>query len=122
MDGGNTAKNISSHGSPGFMRGTGCLLNLAMTQEGFQFSSLILTGQMTRGEALEKLKGPAYDPETIEDDFRYIAAKLDITEDELRSYLHDSNKSYKDYKNREWMFVLGARILKSLGIERAIKR
>lgn len=87
-----------------------------------QFSSLILTGQMTREEALEKLKTPAYDPETIEDDFRYIAAKLNITEDELRSYLHAPNKNYKDYKNREWMFVLGARILKALGIERAIKR
>jgi len=87
-----------------------------------QFSSLILTGQMTREEALEKLKAPAYDPETIEDDFRYVAAKLNISEEELRSYLNAPNKSYKDYKNQEWMFVLGARVFNILGIERAIKR
>ena len=87
-----------------------------------QFSSLILTGQMNRDEALEALKYPAYDLDTIEDDFRYIAAKLNITEDELRSYLRAPNKSYMDYKNREWMFVLGAKILRALKIERAIKR
>jgi hypothetical protein len=34
-----------------------------------QYSSLILTGQMTREEALEKLKTPAYDPETIAEEF-----------------------------------------------------
>ena len=87
-----------------------------------QYSSLILTGQMTREEALERLKEPAYDPETIHDEFKYIAAKLDITEDELRSYLNAPNKSYKDYKNQEGLFILGARILQAIGVERSIKR
>ena len=41
---------------------------------------------MTREEALEKLKKPAYDPETIDDEFNYIATKLGITPDELRKY------------------------------------
>ena len=48
-----------------------------------QFSSLILTKQMTRAEALEKLKSPAYDPETIHKDFEYVATKLDISVKEL---------------------------------------
>jgi len=87
-----------------------------------QFSSLILTGQMTREEAIERLKTPAYDPETMEDDFRYVARKLGISEEELLSYLNAPNKSYKDYKNQAWMFVLGAKVLNILGIERAIKR
>jgi N-acetyl sugar amidotransferase len=87
-----------------------------------QYSSLILTGQMTRVEALEKLKVPAYDPETIADDFKYIATKLNITEGELRSYLRAPNKTYKDYKNRESLFILGAKVLKAIGAERAIKR
>jgi len=87
-----------------------------------QYSSLILTGQMTRDEALERLKVPAYEQETIADDFKYIATKLNITEEELRSYMDAPNKTYKDYKNREIMFVLGAKILKAIGAERSIKK
>jgi hypothetical protein len=87
-----------------------------------QYSSLILTGQMTRAEAVERLKSPAYNPATIEDDFKYIAAKLNITEAELRSYMEAPNRSYRDYRNRESMFVLGAKILKAIGVERSIKR
>jgi N-acetyl sugar amidotransferase len=87
-----------------------------------QYSSLILTGQMTRDEAIERLKKPAYNPETIVDEFRYISTKLNITEEELRSYMNGPNKTYKDYKNREGMFVLGAKILKAIGVEKAIKR
>ena len=87
-----------------------------------QYSSLILTEQMTREEGLEKLKAPAYNPETIVDEFKYIATKLNITVEELRSYMNAPNKSYKDYKNQESMFMLGARALKAFGVERAIKR
>lgn len=87
-----------------------------------QYSSLILTGQMTREEALDRLKIPAYDPETIDEDFEYIATKLGISVAELRGYHAMPLKTYKDYKNREWMFDLGAKILKAIGVERAVKR
>ena len=87
-----------------------------------QYSSLILTGQMTREEALDRLKVPAYNTETIADEFKYIATKLDITEEELRFYMNSPNKTYKDYKNMESMFVMGAKILKAIGVERSIKR
>jgi N-acetyl sugar amidotransferase len=87
-----------------------------------QYSSLILTGQMNRGEALDRLKVPAYDSETIADEFKYIATKLNITEEELRSYMKAPNKTYKDYKNQESMFVLGAKVLKAIGAEKTIKR
>lgn len=87
-----------------------------------QYSSLILTGQMTRSEALEKLKQPAYNPDTIDDEFKYIAAKLNISVDELTSYLKAPIKSYKDYRNQESLFILGAKLLKALGVERSTKR
>ena len=87
-----------------------------------QYSSLILTGQMTRDEALERLKKPAYDPATIDEDFEYIATKLGISVAELRGYHEMPLKTYRDYKNREWMFDLGAKALKMLGVERSIKR
>lgn len=87
-----------------------------------QYSSLILTKQMTRDEALEKLKKPAYNPETIDDEFNYIATKLGITADALRRYFNSEKKFYKDYKNQESMFMAGAKVLKFLGVERSIKR
>lgn len=87
-----------------------------------QYSSLILTSQMTRDEALERLKQPAYDPATIDEDFEFIATKLGISVEELRSYHQMPLKSYKDYKNTEWLFDLGAKTLKALGVERAVKR
>lgn len=87
-----------------------------------QFSSLILTGQMKREDALEMLKKPAYNSETIEEDFNYIATKLGITKSELESYFKSSKKFYWDYDNQEWLFNLGAKILKLLGVEKSIKR
>ncbi|VFR97143.1 putitive LPS biosynthesis protein [plant metagenome] len=87
-----------------------------------QYSSLIQTGQMTRDEALERLKTPAYDPATIEEDFEYIATKLGISVEEFRRYHEMPKKTYKDYKNQEWLFDLGAKVLKALGVERAVKR
>lgn len=87
-----------------------------------QFSSLILTGQMTRSEALEKLKVPAYNPETIDEEFNYIATKLGIGSDELRCYFNMPKKFYWNYKNSETLFNIGAKILKFLGVEKSIKR
>jgi N-acetyl sugar amidotransferase len=87
-----------------------------------QFSSLILTNQMSRDEALEKLKVPAYNPETIEDEFNYIATKLQITPDELRHYFTMPKKFYWDYKNQESLFNFGAKVLKAIGVEKSIKR
>ena len=87
-----------------------------------QYSSLILTNQMTRTEALELLKQPAYDQATIDEDFEYVATKLGIGVQELRGYHEMPLKSYKDYKNQEWLFDLGAKVLKAIGVERAVKR
>ena len=87
-----------------------------------QYSSLILTNQMNREEALEKLKKPAYDPTTIEEEFNEIAAKLEISSDELKRYFNLPKKFYWDYKNNQGVFNLGAKILKAIGVERSIKR
>jgi len=87
-----------------------------------QYSSLILTNQMTRQEALEKLKGPAYKPETIDEEFNYIATKLGITSEQLKIYFNAEKKTYRDYKNQESMFALGSKALKFLGLEKSVKR
>lgn len=76
-----------------------------------QFSSLILSGQMTRDEALEKLKESPYDPDIIQQDFDYIATKLRISSDELRGYLKMPQKFYWDYPNNKSYFELGEKVL-----------
>lgn len=87
-----------------------------------QYSSLIQTGQMSREDALKKLVLPAYNTETIDEDFEYIATKLGLSVDELRSYHTMPKKTFRDYNNLEWMFNWGAKMLKWLGVERAVKR
>ena len=87
-----------------------------------QFSSLILTGQLSRDEALERLSRPAYDPETIDEEFVYIATKLGITPDELRGYMNIPKKYYWDYKNQQNVFRLGAQVMNWLGMEKVVKR
>jgi len=87
-----------------------------------QYSSLIITGQMTRNEAVEKLKKPAFDEETIRHDFEYIATKLGISVDELQGYLDAPNKKYTDYKNQMWLYNFGAKVIHALGMEKGGKR
>lgn len=87
-----------------------------------QYSSLILTAQMTREEAVEKLKQPPYDVSTIHQDFEFIANKLGITEQELQDYFDAENKTYKDYASQVNIYKIGAGIFKFLGIEKAGKR
>jgi len=87
-----------------------------------QFSSLILTNQMTREKALDELRRPAYDESTIAHDFEYVATKLGISMAELQSYMDAPNKSYRDYNSQRNVFAVGARTLKGLGIEKAVKR
>ena len=87
-----------------------------------QYSSLILTNQMTRKEALEKLKSPVYDPETIHQDFQYIATKLGISVEELQSYMDAPNKTYKDYKSQDNIYSIGAKVMRFIGLEKGGKR
>ncbi|NMM05994.1 N-acetyl sugar amidotransferase [Polaromonas sp.] len=86
------------------------------------FSSLVLTGQLTREDALEKISKTAYDEETVAQDFEYIATKLGLTVAELQELMAGKNKSYLDYKSSMPMIELGTKVLRALGIQKAIIR
>lgn len=84
-----------------------------------QYSSLILTGQMSRDEALELLKKPAISTSEVTSDFEYIADKLDISVDNLNQFMNLPLFSYKDYKNSKVLFDIGEFVLQKLtGIRR----
>lgn len=87
-----------------------------------QFSSLILTGQMAREEALEKLKQLPFDELTIAYDLEYVANKLGISVAELNSYMDLPKRTYRDYKSQRQIYDLGAKAMKALGLEVGGKR
>lgn len=87
-----------------------------------QFSSLIVTNQMTREEALERLKHPPYDEATISQEFEYVANKLGISIEELEGYLNAPIKTYKDYKSQANIYAIGAKVMRLLGLELGGKR
>lgn len=76
-----------------------------------QFSSLILTGQMTRDDALELLKSPPLDSALAAQEFKYVATKLGILEEELRGYHEMPRKFYWDYRNQKRFFDIGEWLL-----------
>lgn len=82
------------------------------------FSSLIMTGQMTREQALERLLKPEMDEHFLEQEFEYIAHKLGISVDDLKELFSIPKKTYKDYKNKRWLISLGTNILRTLGLEK----
>lgn len=87
-----------------------------------QFSSLIVTGQMTRAVALAKLERPPYDEATIAQDFEYVATKLGISVGELQEYMDAPSKTYRNYKSQERIYALGAKVMNALGLEIGGKR
>ena len=87
-----------------------------------QYSSLIVTGQMSRDEALEKLSRLPYDEETVTQDFEYVATKLGISTEELQGYMNGPNRSYKDYRSQQNIYTVGAKLMRILGLEAGGKR
>ncbi|MCK9613165.1 MAG: N-acetyl sugar amidotransferase [Bacteroidales bacterium] len=78
-------------------------------------SSLIVSGFMTREQALKEMKKEIYSPQELEDDIQYIAKKLDITPEELKNIISNGkNKTYKDYPNNEQLFSVGINIRNAL--------
>lgn len=85
-------------------------------------SSLVLTHQMTREEALLRVSKPEIDEQAMLQDFEYVAKKLDLTLEEFQKLFEGENKTYRDYKNSMSMINLGVKIMQLLGIEKRVVR
>lgn len=64
-------------------------------------SNLILSGQITREEALMEISKPAYDEELLKQDFEFVAKKFDLTVDEFKKLLDTPIRSHLDFKSYE---------------------
>lgn len=82
------------------------------------FSSLIMTQQMNRDEALERISYPEMDENFLKQEFEYIAHKLDLSRTELQELFELPKNYYYNFKNKRWLINLGARFLRFLGLER----
>jgi N-acetyl sugar amidotransferase len=86
------------------------------------FSSLILTNQMTREEAIERIAKPELDETFLLQEFEYVANKLELNVEELRVIFEGENKTYKTYKNKKYIISIGTRLMSFLGLENRLFR
>lgn len=82
------------------------------------FSSLIMTGQMTREEALDRISRPEMDERFLKQEFEYVAHKLGLSVAELQQLFDSPKKTYRDYKNKRWLIGFGGNVLRWLGLEK----
>jgi len=76
------------------------------------YSSHIVTGQISRDEAIIFLKEPAFNKTEIINEFNFVAKKLRISENELRGYLTMPKKTFKDYKNMSFVFKIATMVFR----------
>lgn len=62
-------------------------------------SSLVVTGQISRDEALKELDKSLYDEKELRDDKEYIAKKLGVSDEEFESILNVPSHKYSDFPN-----------------------
>lgn len=86
-----------------------------------QLSSLVVTGQMTRDEALEILKNPPLSEEESKELFSEVAKRLEISEEELKKY-HEMSECKEKFKNNNMMRGVGTKLYEFLGIEKRIRK
>ena len=80
-------------------------------------SSEILSGTMTREQALDILSQPAYDTDQMQQDKEYIAKKLGVSTEEFDKIISGPKKTPMDYRNQFWIFKVGIWVCRLLGIE-----
>lgn len=62
-------------------------------------SNLIFSGQISKEEALDELKRPAYSPAQLEIDKVYVLKKLGFSEEEFEIYMRSPGVPHEFYKN-----------------------
>lgn len=64
-------------------------------------SNLIVSGQITRDDALKELEKPLYTQEGIRRDIEYFCEKMDVLPDEFKEIMKRPPKTFNDYPSYE---------------------
>lgn len=86
-----------------------------------QLSSLVVTGQMARDEALKILEQPSLSEEESKELFSEVAKRLEISEEELMKF-HDMPECTEKFKSQEKFYNLGIKVYEKLGLEKRIRK
>lgn len=87
-----------------------------------QYSSLILTGQMSRASAIKLLDQPSYDAESIEHEKEFVANKLGLSIKDIQLFMELPHKTFRDYKNQQMIYHYGRQAMQILGLDVGGKR
>lgn len=84
------------------------------------FSSLIMTGQMKRSVALKRLASSEMDERFLENEFAYVAEKLELSKAELQVLFDSPLKTFRDFNNKRNIIMKGANVMRLLGLEKRL--
>ena len=84
------------------------------------YSSLILSNQMSRDEALERLGRDPIDKAEIQKDLEFVANKLNISINELDSYFNSKNLTFENYKSNYLLINFFTKLSQILNLEKRI--
>ena len=85
-------------------------------------SSEILSGQITREEALKRIATPELSEELMSQDFEYVATKLNWSVADLQEIFDGDNKNFRDYKNNFLLISFFTKMATLLGLEKRLFR
>ena len=84
-------------------------------------STLIMSEQITREQALVELDNPPYVGYMMEEDMEYVLKKFGFTQEEFQSIMAEPVRSYKDFPNGEELFT-ALRSMRVTTLMRKLKR
>ena len=88
-----------------FFQGYYLLTKFGYDKRRAHLSSLIVSGQLQRGDALEEMEDPPYpSPEKLRDDKEFVAKKLGLSITEFDAIIALPPTTYKDYPSSEFLF------------------
>lgn len=67
-------------------------------------SSLLVSGAITRDEALEQMAQPLFKGNEEEEELLYVSKKLGFTPEELQGYIEAPARAHTEFKNAQWAF------------------
>lgn len=73
-------------------------------------ASMVIAGELTRDEALQRMEEPLYDPQKLRIDEDFVIKKLGISENEFRSIMAAPPRDYSEFANDEWVHRLKNRL------------
>lgn len=86
------------------------------------FSSLILSGQMTREEALAKLEEPPYLASQLEEDIKAIADALGLSIEDWRKILAHPVRAHESFPSQSWLFTCKNAVVHALRTRQQLRR